>query len=245
MSTRRTIAISDGGPLAFAPDETRLLVSSRIHRLDQASPPQAIANTKAFNRLRSIAGTSFVIAEQVQDGVAAGSVLFDWRDGSVSALPEGTNFTVSPDAQHVAGIQNGAIGLWKIKAENPALRSEPGSAGFMLDNSDDALHFSPDASLLAAALPNVVQVYDARKLTIRLRIPLARGERFAGFSRDGGAIATFRWHHGFPEPTFHPLTLNGILRETCARTSANLTPPEWSRLAPGTIQHETCPPPAG
>lgn len=242
MISKRSLSIRDGGPLAFAPDEKRVLVSSRIHWLDHEAAPQVIPNEKPFNRLWFLSGSNFVIAEQVQDGVADGSVLFDWRTGAVSTIPEGSTFAISPDEQRFAALQGDVIGMWTIGDMEPRGRSKPlGFVGFMAGNLADFLNFSPDGTLLTAAFPNVINVYDANTLSVSFKVPVAQGDRFAGFSSDGKFILTFRWQSGFPEPTFHPVTLDGVFLETCAKVASNLTAEEWSRYGPGATPRKTCP----
>jgi DNA-binding beta-propeller fold protein YncE len=242
MASKRSLSIRDGGPLAFAPDEKRVLVSSRIHWLDREAAPQAIPNAKPFNRLWFLSGSNFVIAEQVQDGVADGSVLFDWKTGAVSVVLEGSTFAISPDERRFAALQKDVIGIWTIGAKEPTVRSEPlGFAGFMVGDRDDFLNFNPDGTLLAAAFPNTINIYDANTLRVNFRIPIAQGDRFAGFSLDGKSILTFRWQNGFPEPTLHPITLDGVFLETCAKVASNLTAEEWSRYGPGATPQKTCP----
>jgi hypothetical protein len=242
MATHRSISIRDDGPLAFAPDEKRLLISSRIHRLDHDAAPHTIATAEHFNRLWFLSRSNLVIAEQSQDGVPAGSVLFDWRTGAVSGAPEGSTFAINPDERRFAALQGDAIAIWTIGAKDPIVRSKPlGFAGFMAGDSDNFLSFSPDGTLLAAAFPNVIYVYDAKTLGVYFKVPVARGDRFAGFSLDGKYIVTFRWQSGFPEPTLHPITLDGVFLDTCAKAASNLTPEEWSRYGSGATPQKTCP----
>lgn len=242
MATQQNITIPGGGPLAFAPDENRVLVSSQIHRLDHNNPPQVIPNVKPFDRLWFLSGSNFVIARQIQDGVPGKSVLFDWRTEAVSDIPEGSNFAISPDNGRFAVLQENVIGIWKMGAKNPKVRSEPlGFGGFMEGDRDDFLSFSPDGTLLAAAFPSVVYVYDANTLGVNFKVPVARGDRFAGFSLDGRYILTYRWQNGFPEPTLHPITLDSVLLETSAKVANELTSTEWSRYGPGTMLQKTRP----
>lgn len=242
MTTKSNITIPGGGPLAFGPDENRVLVSSQIYRLDHKAPPQTIPNVEPFNRLWFLSGSNFVIAKQIQDGVPGKSVLFDWRTEAVSDIPEGSNFAISPDNGRFAVLQENVIGIWKIGAKNPKVRSEPlGFGGFMEGDRDDFLSFSPDGTLLAAAFPSVIYVYDANTLGVNFKVPVARGDRFAGFSLDGRYILTYRWQDGFPEPTLHPITLDGVLLETSAKVANDLTSEEWSRYGPGTVLQKTRP----
>jgi hypothetical protein len=238
---KQSVSIPGGGPLAFAPDEKRVLVSSRIHRLEGETAPQVIRDVKPFNRFWSRTGSNLLIAEQVQDGVSAGSVLFDWRTGAVSGVPEGSTFAISPDERRFAALQGSIIGIWTVGAKDPVIRSKPlGFAGSMAGDRDDFLNFSPDGTLLAAAFPGAIHLYDANTLEVNFRIPLADGERFAGFSLDGKYILTFRWQGNFPEPTLHPITLDGVFLETCAKASNNLTAEEWNRYGPGATPRRTC-----
>lgn len=104
MATQQSISIRDGGPLAFVPDENRVLVSSRIHRLDHKAAPQEITNAESFHRLWFLSGSNLVIAKQIRNGVPAGFVLFDWRTGAVSEIPDGSSFAISPDERRLAAL---------------------------------------------------------------------------------------------------------------------------------------------
>jgi hypothetical protein len=64
---------------------------------------------------------------------------------------------------------------------------------------------------------------------------------FAGFTQDGQYVVSHWWHSGYPEPTLHPITLKGVLAETCAKVSHNLTAREWDRLGAPATNTNTCP----
>jgi hypothetical protein len=46
---------------------------------------------------------------------------------------------------------------------------------------------------------------------------------------------------GFPEPTRHPITLDGVLEETCAKVRTNLTAREWEKMGATALAVATCP----
>ena len=57
----------------------------------------------------------------------------------------------------------------------------------------------------------------------------------AGFSLDGKYVVCRWWLAGFPEPTRHPITLDGVLEET------NLTAREWEKMGVTAAAVATCP----
>ena len=64
---------------------------------------------------------------------------------------------------------------------------------------------------------------------------------FAGFSADGKYVVSRWWIAGFPEPTRHPITLDGVLEETCAKVRSNLTAREWEEMGATAFAVATCP----
>ena len=80
-------------------------------------------------------------------------------------------------------------------------------------------------------------LYDTATLELRFEVPIGNA-CFAGFSVDGEHLLSRTWHGIVPEATLHPLTLDGVLEETCARVFDNLTSREWDRL--GAPARATC-----
>ena len=81
-------------------------------------------------------------------------------------------------------------------------------------------------------------LFDTRTLQLSFRIPMEGC--FAGFSPDGKYVVSRRWLAGFPEPTRHPITLDGVLEETCAKVRTNLTAREWERIGATAFTVATC-----
>ena len=63
---------------------------------------------------------------------------------------------------------------------------------------------------------------------------------FAGFSQDGKYVVSRAWVAGFPQPTRHPITLEGVLEETCTKVRTNLTAREWDRADATAFAVATC-----
>jgi hypothetical protein len=161
-------------------------------------------------------------------------VLFDWATGKVSTGPSTVDslYAVGPDGRHFASYDHDGISLWTVGDSKPTVRS----ADRITANYDTPLHFSPDGALLAVASCTNTSLFDTRTLQLSFRIPMEGC--FAGFSPDGKYVVSRWWVAGFPEPARHPITLDGVLEETCAKVRTNLTVRE---MAATTLAVATCP----
>jgi hypothetical protein len=233
-TNKRRITVPDNGsPIEFSPDEQRVLVFPNIYTLANPASPRIIAGAKPFYRTWSFPGSNLVIGvdmESVSHSDSKKSVLFDWETGKVSAGPGSVNsiYAISPDGRRFATYDYDVIYIWTVGAAKPDVRSDRVNVSY-----DTPLYFSPDGTLLAVASCKGPPVYDTRTLKLRFRVPM--NGCFAGFTQDGKYVVSHRWHSGYPEPTLHPITLEGVLAETCSKVSHNLTAREWDRLgAPAT-----------
>jgi len=239
-ASKREIAIPvNGNPtIEFSPDERRVLVFPNIYTLDNPGSPQALAATQPLYRTWSYPEANLVIGVYGdQIGPQGSSVLFDWATGKVSTGPGSVNslYAVSPDGRHFAASEVDAISIWNVGDSKPTVRSPDRTT---IDYAP-SMHFSPDGALLAEASCTGTRVFDTRTLQLAFQIPM-RG-CFAGFSPDGKSIVSRSWVAGFPEPTSHPITLEGVLEETCAKVRTNLTDREWERNRASTFAVATCP----
>jgi len=235
---RRLTVPDNGSPIEFSPDEQRVLVYPEIHALGgQAQPPQKVPGAGPFLYSWSFPGSDLVIGI-VKDSWSSGdskqSVLFDWKTGAVSVGPGSVHslYAVSPDGRRFATYDYETIKIWTVGATKPDIQS-----GRAIASHDTPLHFSPDGTLLTVAKCGSAPLYDTTTLALRFEIPLGNG-CFAGFSRDGKHVVSRAWHSGVPEPTLHPITLDGVLEQTCARVRDNLTSREWERM--GAPARTTC-----
>jgi hypothetical protein len=68
-------------------------------------------------------------------------------------------------------------------------------------------------------------LFDTRTLKLSFQIPMEGC--FAGFSRDEKYVVSRWWLAGFPEPTRHPITLEGVLgRHRLRRSNVSGKSPE-------------------
>jgi WD40 repeat protein len=237
-TTKRRITVPDtGSPIEFSPDEQRVLVFPEIYSLDNPASPQKDAGADPFLVSWSFPGSNLVIGidkNSGDSGDSKSSVLFDWQSGSVAEGPGSVHrlYAVSPDGRHFATYDYDTINIWTVGATAPAVRSGRVSANF-----DTPLHYNHDGTLLAVAGCGSVPLYDTATLELRFEVPIGNA-CFAGFSVDGEHLLSRTWHGIVPEATLHPLTLDGVLEETCARVFDNLTSREWDRL--GAPARATC-----
>ena len=238
-SNKRSVTIPENGsPIEFSPDELRVLVFPNVYSLDDAATPHSVATAKPFHQTWSFPKSNLVIGVDVDSlsmSDANRSVLFDWKTGEVSPGPPSVNsiYAISPDGQHFVTYDHDVIQLWKTGATTPAVKSGRASVG-----SDTSIHFSPDGTLLAVAKCRGVPLYDASTLELRFEVPIG-ASCFAGLSLDDKYVVTRTWHSDVPEPTLHPITLEGVLEETCSKVRENLTEREWQRI--GATATNTCP----
>jgi len=168
------------------------------------------------------------------------------RTGKVSKGPgsDASLFAVSRDGRQFASYEyagNGTISLWTVGGSKPTVRSpDPTPA-----NSDSLFYFSQDGVLLAVGSAVTrctdTSLFDTRTLQLSFHIPMEGC--FAAFSEDGKYVVS-RWlpaGAGFPEPTRHPITLDGVLAETCAKVLTNLTAREWEKMGATALAVATCP----
>ncbi|HVQ12018.1 MAG TPA: WD40 repeat domain-containing protein, partial [Vicinamibacterales bacterium] len=238
LASKSSTALLGHGPLVFSPDEKRVLIASRVYTLDRPDAPVAVPGAAYFNRLWSRPGANHVVAEQVADGVVRGFALFDWRSSSISSLVTASHYALDDGESRLAAITDGALEIRKLDDLATAIASTKINPQIV---SDDALHFSPDGRLLAVGVPLAVRIYDAATLEKRFEVPILSDERFAGFSRDGAFLVTYYWRDVYPQPILHPITIEGVLAETCSKVRRPLTPEEWRQFSPKTAPHETCP----
>jgi WD40 repeat protein len=241
IANKREITVPDNGsPIEFSPDERRVLVFPNIYTLDNPGSPQTLAATQPLYKTWSYPGANLVIGlygDQINQGAKGGSVLFDWATGKVSTGPGSVYslYAVSPDGRQFASYDYDAIFLWTVGNSKPTVRSaEPTKV-----DSDKHLYFSPDGALLAMASCTNTSLFDTRTLKLSFQIPMEGC--FAGFSRDEKYVVSRWWLAGFPEPTRHPITLEGVLEETCAKVHTNLTAQEWEKLDATAFAVATCP----
>lgn len=236
--TERSITVADNGsPIEFSPDEQRVLVFPEIFTLNDQTPPQTIAGAEPLFKTWSFPGSTLVIGIEAQNASrsdATESVLFDWHTGTIATGPGSAEsiYAVSPDGRRFATYERESIAIWKVGDDGPEVRSDRAVLDY-----DTPLHFSPNGTLLAVAACGSPRLYDARTLELRFRVPM--NGCFAGFTLDGKHLVSHRWRSGYPEPTLHPITLEGVLAETCAKVHDDLTPRDSARL--GISAMNTCP----
>jgi WD40 repeat protein len=238
LASKSSRVIQSHGPLVFSPDEKRVLIASRIYALDQPDVPVAVPGGAYFNRLWSRPGANHVVAEQVADGVVRGFALFDWRSSSISSLVTATNYAIDDGGSRLAAITDGALEIRKLDDLAKPIASTKINPQIVLD---DSMHFSPDGKFLTVGVPLAARIYDATTLEKRFEIPMLSDERIGGFSRDGAFLVTYYWRDVFPQPILNPLTVEGVLAETCSKVRRPLTPEEWRQFSPKTAPHDTCP----
>lgn len=241
-SSKREIRLPfSGNPtIEFAPDEKRVLLFPHIHALDNPGSPQMIEGAQPLYQTWSYPGANLVIGvpdDQAGRGLEGHSLLFDWVTGKVSAGPGSVDslYAISPDGKRFASADHDAILIWTTGENEPSVRSPERTT----INRNTPLHFSPDGALLAAGSCSTTRLFDTRNLQPAFNIPM-RG-CFAGFSPDGKYVVSRLWVEGFPEPTRHPLTLEGVLEETCAKVRSNLTTREWERSEATAYAMASCP----
>lgn len=238
-TNKRSVTIPENGsPIEFSPDEQRVLVFPSIYALDNPTSPQTISHSTPFSRTWSFPGSSLVIGVDVGSMSMSDtrkSTLFDWHTDRVSDGPASVNsiYAISPDGRRFVTYDHDVIQLWATGATKPDVRSDRASV-----SNDTPVYFSPDGTLLAVAKCRGVPLYDARTLEVRFEIPIGHS-CFAGFSLDGKYVVSSASHSDAPEPTLHPITLAGVLEETCSKVRDNLTQREWERLGVAAIK--TCP----
>jgi len=241
-ASKRDITIPANGSrtIEFSPNERQVLVFPNIYTLDNPGSPQALEATQPLERTWSYPGANLVIGrhgDQIGQGAEGSSVLFDWATGNVASGPGSVDslYAVSPDGRHFASYDYDAISIWRVGDSKPTVRSPDRTTADL----NTPLHFSPDGALLAVASCTSTSLFDARTLQLSFRIPM-RG-CFAGFTPDGKYVVSRWWLAGFPEPTRHPITLEGVLEETCAKVRTNLTAREWERTGATAFAVATCP----
>jgi WD40 repeat protein len=222
-TSKRDITVpTNRSPIEFSPDERRVLVFPNVYLLDNPDSPQTLAAAQPLDSTWSYPGANLVIGingDQISLDAKGSSMLFDWATGQVSTGPGSVYslYAVSPDGRKFASYDHDAISLWTVGDSKPMVRSPERTSA----NYDTPLHFSPDGKWLAVASCNSTPLFDTRRLQLNIRIPMQGC--FAGFSRDEKYVLSRRWVAGFPEPTRHPITLDGVLEETCAKVRTNLT----------------------
>lgn len=239
-ASRRDITVpANGSPIEFSPDERRVLVFPNIYTLDNPGSPQTLAATQPLYGTWSYPGANLIIglySDQFSRGAEARSVLFDWATGKVSAGPGSVYslYAVSPDGRRFASYDYDAISLWTVGDSKPTVRSPDRIPA----HYDTPLHFSPDGARLAVGSCSNTSLFDTRTLQLSFRIPMKGC--FAGFSTDGKYVVSRQWIAGFPEPARHPITLAGVLEETCAKVRTNLTAREWEKMGATAFAVATC-----
>ena len=228
---QRSITVAaNGSPLEYSPDEQRVLVFPHVQALGDADAPQVVADAKPFHQSWSYPGSRLVIgvdAGSMSMSDARKSTLFDWETGKVSEGPASVNslYAVAPDGRRFATYDHDGIQLWKTGAAKPFVRSGRANLSF-----DTPMYFSRDGALLAIAGCGRVPLYDGHTLVPSFEVPIGRS-CFAGLSLDGQYVVSRTLHaNHYPEPTLHPITLDGVLRETCSKVRDDLSEREWQRL---------------
>jgi len=142
---------------------------------------------------------------------------------------------VAPDGVHfVTYDREQGLQLWAVGANTPIIATKA------LHDPNSLLAFNPSGTLLAAgSCSGSAALQDAQTLRLQYRIRFD-GECFAGFTTDGNYLVSRHPQADSLQPTLHPLTFAGVLAETCAKVSANLTNAEWSRFSPGAAPTQTC-----
>lgn len=239
-ASKRDIAIAaNGSPIEFSPDERKVLVFPNIYTLDNPGAPQALEATQPLYATWSYPGANLVIGlygDQISQGGKGSSVLFDWATGKVSTGPGSVDslYAVGPGGRQFASYDYDAISVWTVGNSTPVRSPDRTTA-----NYDTPLYFSPNGALLVVASCTNPPLFNTGTLQLSFRIPM-RG-CFAGFSPDGKYVVSRWWLAGFPEPTRHPITLEGVLEETCAKVRTNLTALEWERIGATAFAVATCP----
>jgi outer membrane protein assembly factor BamB len=236
---KRSVTIPENGsPIEYSPDERRVLVFPKIYALDNPTAPETVADAKPFYHTWSFPGSNLVIgvdADSMSMSDTRKSVLFDWESGKVSDGPASVNsiYAIRSDGRRFVTYDHDVILLWKTGATEPDVRSGRASV-----THDTPVYFSPDGKLLAVARCGGVPLYDVDTLERRFEVPIGNS-CFAGLSLDGKYLVSRTWHSDAPEPTLHPITLEGVLEETCSKVRDNLTERERRRL--GVAFTNTCP----
>jgi hypothetical protein len=230
---RRIVIPDNGSPIEFSPDEQRVLIFPAIYALNDPASPRTVAGATPLFGTWSFPGSTLVIGVET-DSMSAGdskaSVLFDWETGRVSAGPPSVHalYAVNPDGRRFATYDHDGIAIWTVGSTTPAVRSGRASLEY-----DESLHFSPDGTLLAVGDCGSVPLYDAATLDLRFRVPIGNA-CFAGFTHDGRYVVSRAWHGGAPEPVLHPITLDGVRAETCAKVR-HLTAAERDRIGAAAV----------
>jgi len=251
----RRIAIPhhNNSPIVFAPDERRVLVFPAVYSLQDPASPRTVAGSGPWYQAWSYPGSNLVIGlerSKYQIGAAKESVLFDWTTETVSVGPGSFHslYAVGLDGRRFATYQENRIAVWALGGDAPLL------VGNAPSGHDAPPHFSPDGELIAvaycpaASLPlfdiraaaagrfdALVRVLsgrgsgagDPRPYGDSFSIPLATG-CFAGFTLDGRYVLSRAWYSGYPQPTAHPITWDGVQQETCAKVRTRRTSEEWA-----------------
>jgi WD40 repeat protein len=227
-------------PIEFSPDEKRVLVFPTLHALNKSDPPRPLPATRPLVQTWSYPGANLVIGldeEQFAKGENGTSVLFDWASGRLSTGP-GTShalYAVSPDGERFATHGTDGLALWKVGNSEPAVRS---AGEIPAASHETVLQFSPNGALLARGHCSATWIADGDTLGVNL--VLVTDGCFAGFSPDGTYVVSSRMQAGFPEPTYHPITLDGVLAETCAKVRTDLPPREQTKMKITEVIEATC-----
>jgi hypothetical protein len=235
LVTGRHVEIPGAGYLTFAPDEKAVLVSSNVYSLDNPSSPRPIAAGERIS-VSARPNSDLVIFWQSDQrtGVRVNPAIFSWNKRMiVGPAPPGSAQTPGPGGRiAVWNEKSGDLEIWNPGAKLPiASTTEPRLS------RPPAVRFSPDGKLLLAD----DFVFEAATLRLILRANLS-WTRIAGFTSDNKFLVSWRSRHdGFPVPTYIPLTIEGVLAETCGKASRPLTAREWRDFSPGSPPHATCP----
>ena len=138
--------------------------------------------------------------------------VFSWKQRSIVAPAPPGDICRARTGTRIAlwTKDGGGLQVWTAGSKAPITRTlESGLS------SSDPLNFSPDGKLLAARR----YVFDSSTLRLVLRVD-ALNDQIAGFTADSRYIVSYRWLIDFPQPTYHPVTLEAVLEETCAKVSA-------------------------
>jgi len=225
----------NGSPIEFSPDEQRVLVFPDIHALNTSDPPRKLTGSGPFVRTSSYPKTPLVIGLHAIDSGPA--VLFDWASGKISSGPGSRYglYAISPDGKRFAAHDQDGIALWHVGDNKPTARSaDPPLALF----NDSMIQFSPDGALLARGACPFTRLVDGH--TLEPRFVLMADGCFAGFTPDGNSVVTSRRYGDFPEPTYHPITWEGVLAETCAKARTDVSPREQAKTKPAEATEAAC-----
>jgi WD40 repeat protein len=228
---KHTKRIPASSPIEFSPDEQHVLVFPDIHALNKSDPPRKLAATRPLFRTSSYPGANLVIglyAGQADKQEEDTSVLFDWASGKISTGPRSRHavYAVSPDGKRFAAHDDGGFALWHVGNSKPTVQlvGETLAASY-----DTMIQYSPDGALLARGGCPFTRLFDAH--TLELNFVLVTDGCFAGFSPDGKFVVSSRRHGDYvPEPTYNPITRDGVLAETCAKVRTDVSPREQTRM---------------